>query len=99
MLSREIASKLDAGTGDSVKMLTAKTMTNGRIVLRPEEFRVTGVFSTGYYEVDSLTAFISLDKGEKIFSGEGFLSIQCKITDPYNDAGRVAVKISSYNFV
>ncbi|MDC7227486.1 MAG: ABC transporter permease [Spirochaetales bacterium] len=84
MLSTEIASQLDVEAGEQIKLLTAKTTSTGKIILRPEAFTVTGIFSTGYYEVDAMSGYISLDKGEKLFRGEGYLSIQCKIKDPYN---------------
>ncbi|HAK47225.1 MAG TPA: hypothetical protein DCO79_15065 [Spirochaeta sp.] len=95
MLSGEIAGLLGVGTGDDVKLLTAKTTRSGRILLRPEAFKVKGIFSTGYYEVDAMTGYIGLEKGEKLFRDEGYLSIQCKIKDPYRSAELTAVKISN----
>ncbi len=93
MLSQEIADQLKVDTGEKVKLLTAKTMANGKIILRPESFTVKGIFSTGYYEVDALSGYINLDKGEKIFRDEGFLSVMCKIKDPYNSAEKTASEI------
>ena len=93
MLSREIARQLDITTGESVKMLTAKRTKSGKMILRPEQFVVKGIFSTGYYEVDALSGYIGLDKAEKLFSGEGQLNIQCKIDDPYNEADDAVMKI------
>jgi len=93
MLSNEIAKQLQVETGDSVKLLTAKTAKNGKLLLRPEAFTVTGIFSTGYYEVDALSGYVGLEKSEKLFRGEGFLSIQCKIVDPYDGAEEMAMKI------
>jgi len=90
MLSSELASLLEVEAGGQIKLLTAKTAKNGKMMLRPEMYEVSGIFSTGYYEVDSMTAYINLEKGEKLFRGEGRLSIQCKITDPYNLAEQTA---------
>lgn len=93
MLSGEIAQLLEIKTGDIVKLLTAKTAKNGKVLLRPEAFTVKGIFSTGYYEVDSLSGYLNLTKAEEIFKGEGSLSIQCKITDPYNGAEHASLRI------
>lgn len=95
MLSREIAEQLKAGTGSTVKVLTGKRTSTGRLLVRPEEFIVKGIFSTGYYEVDSMSGYINLDKGDKLFRGDGFLSIQCKIENPYKDADKIAYMIQS----
>lgn len=93
MLSSELAALLGVGAGEKVKLLTAKTARNGKMMLRPEMYSVSGVFSTGYYEVDSMTAYINLEKGEKIFKGEGSVHIQCKIIDPYRTADGTAAEI------
>jgi lipoprotein-releasing system permease protein len=95
MLSAEIADQLNVETGDDVKVLTAKKSASGKILLRPEKFSVSGIFSTGYYEVDAMSGYINLDKGERLFRGEGFLSIQCKIKDVYKNAEKTAYEIQS----
>ena len=95
MLSQQIADQLEVRTGESVKILTAKTTSSGRVILRPESFSITGIFSTGYYEVDALSGYINLEKGQKLFRGEGYLCIQCKIADPYKNANRTAIEIQS----
>ena len=86
MLSEEIAKKLRVKTGDKIKILTAKTAKNGRLLLRTEAFNINGLYSTGYYEVDALSAYIELSKGEKLFKDQGNIRILCKIKDPYKGA-------------
>ena len=93
MLSAGLADELGVSAGEKVKLLTAKNAKNGKLILRPEEYDVAGVFSTGYYEVDSMTAYISLGKGEKIFRENGQKYIQCKISDPYDGADRMVRQI------
>ena len=93
MLSAQIAEQLEAEVGDEVKLLTAKTTSRGRILLRPEAFTVKGIFSTGYYEVDALSAYINFEKSDRLFRGEGYLTIQCKVADPYSDIEPLAAEI------
>ncbi len=93
LLSKEIAGQLNISTGETVKLLTAKRTRSGKMILRPEQFIVRGIFSTGYYEVDALSGYIGLEKGEKLFSGDGQLIIQCKIDDPYNGADAAAMQM------
>ncbi|MBI9106051.1 MAG: ABC transporter permease [Spirochaetales bacterium] len=93
MLSSELARQLGVKAGQQIKLLTGKTAKNGKMILRPEMYEISGIFSTGYYEVDSMTAYINLEKGEKLFRGEGRLHIQCKIIDPYDSADQTALMI------
>ena len=93
LLSKEISSILKASVGDEVKILTARTTRSGRIILRPEAFTVKGVFSTGYHEVDALSAYIGLEKSEQLFKDEGYLCIQCKIQDPYDGIDDAVIEI------
>ena len=72
MLSKEIANQLDVEVGGSIKILTAKTTSTGRVILRPEKFDVTGIFSTGYYEVDAMSGYISLKKRRAAFQRRRF---------------------------
>ena len=94
MLSSRLAEMLGADPGSSVKMLTVRTFPGGRSVLRPEQFTVSAVFETGYYEIDSMTAYIGLEKAIKLFPDSG-AGIVCKITDPYRQADAVAEELNN----
>jgi lipoprotein-releasing system permease protein len=95
LLSEEVARKLGVSAGDRVKLLTAKTMPGRKPILRPSNFLVTGVFSTGYYELDSLSMYISMEKGRALFSESSDRIIAVKTDDPYRKVNRIAADIRS----
>jgi lipoprotein-releasing system permease protein len=53
-------------------------------------FRVVGIFESGFYEIDSLYAFTSLDSAEVLFGVESVNRIELKLNDIYK-APEVAV--------
>jgi lipoprotein-releasing system permease protein len=93
ILSSGLADELSAGPGSEVKLLTSMRTSGGRYVLRPESFVVTGVYSTGYRELDSLTAIIPRDKAELLFRDPGSFSIGVKVDDPYGDMREITAAL------
>ena len=68
LLGREAARKLQAHTGDQVRILTVRRLPDGRYIPKVSRFTVGGVFSSGYQDLDRTWAFISLEKGWTILS-------------------------------
>ena len=95
LLSEEVARKLDVGAGDTIKLLTAKTMPGRAPVLRPSTFVVEGVFSTGYYELDALSLYIRADKAKQLFAEPSDRVIAVKTDDPYGGIEKLAAKLRS----
>ncbi len=93
MISSGIAELLDTSPGEEVKLLTAMQTSSGRTVLRPEVFTVTGIFSTGYYELDALSAYINYDKAAMLFRSSGEMHLETKVEDPYADSGTVSAEL------
>lgn len=85
MLSAEVAKTLDLHPGDEVKLLVSANPGGRGVVIRPNSFTVRGIFSTGYYELDALTAYINLEKGLKVFRNPGALYYGIKVDDPFNN--------------
>ncbi len=82
VLGREIASRLDLSPGDPVRLLTIRTV-NGGFLPRVGTFVVTGVFSTGYQDLDRLWAIIPISRGVEVLAPEsGRYSIGVKVADP-----------------
>jgi len=60
-------------------------------------FRVVGIFESGFYEIDSFWAFISLDSAQKVFSvGNVVNSIELHLDDIYQapEVAKLAEKIA-----
>lgn len=86
LLGNELARKLGANVGDSVKVLTTKTNPGKRNIPRISTFTVTGIISSGYQELDKMWAIIPLEKGIQILPGNSHRSIiGLKVADPYID--------------
>jgi lipoprotein-releasing system permease protein len=84
LVGREIARKLDVKVGDAVKLLTMVSTPVGRSLPRISSFVVTGVFSTGYQELDKLWTYIPIRTAERVLPGGSsttFLGV--KVADPF----------------
>lgn len=95
LLSKEVAGLLDVEIGDRVRLLTARTMPGRAPILRPTMFTVRGIFSTGYYELDSLSMYIPLVAGEVLFNEAGSRILGVKVADPYGNIESVAKELQS----
>jgi lipoprotein-releasing system permease protein len=83
VLGRKTAEELGVGIGDVVKVLTAKPI-KGRFVPRVTRLRVTGVFSSGYEELDKGWIYVSAEAGRAMLPPEGSRQVLAiKVADPY----------------
>lgn len=82
MISKELARKLDVHPGDAVKLIIHRSF--GRKVLyRTVGFDITGIFSTGYYELDAFTVYMSGERVDELF-GDGtprYVVIKTRLAD------------------
>jgi len=95
MVSVETARNLKVKPGDRIKILTARKIGFNRTVLKPSYFIVKGIFSTGYYELDSLSVYINIHKGEELFSGPENHLIGIKVDNPEKDSHSIASLIQT----
>jgi len=87
ILGEKLAANIGVKTGDSVRLMTIKTIESGRGVPRSASFTVGGILSCGYNEIDALWCIISWEGGKRIFSSEQIPSkLIIKIDDPYKNA-------------
>lgn len=106
VLGSSLAAALEADIGDQVTIVSSDTdpdmaaeVRNGDPSFSPRLsfFRVTGIVSAGYRELDSLWAFITREAAERILPpaiSYEFLGI--KVDDPFSDSlGVLGLKISS----
>lgn len=63
LLGTEVADKLGAGVGDTVRIVVARPLSGGRFLPRTASFTVRGVFTSGYQDLDRLWVMIPFDRG------------------------------------
>jgi lipoprotein-releasing system permease protein len=89
LLGEALAKDLGAKVGDAVSIVTTKSGTSvGALAFVPKVsvFRVRGIVSAGYRQLDALWAFVSLRAGERLFTAENSrVIIGIKVADPYGD--------------
>ncbi|MCQ2603694.1 MAG: ABC transporter permease [Spirochaetia bacterium] len=86
IISRETAALLKVGCGDTVKLLTAKQVPGRQMLLRPTKFTVRGIYTSGYQELDMLSAFITSEYGEKLFADPDRRMIAVKTDNAYSSS-------------
>jgi len=95
LLGRDLALQIGASLGDvlTVYTSTARLTPIGQVP-KLKQFVVTGIFSTGLYEFDSTTAFISLAAAQKFFGLAGRVSYLQVMIDDIFQARRLAEEAS-----
>lgn len=86
LLGRKIAEDTGLTVGDSCSLLTLLPVYGSqRTVPRITRFKVAGILSSGYQELDALWIFIPLETGRKILSPQSSLtSLVVSIKDPFD---------------
>ncbi|MEW6681277.1 MAG: ABC transporter permease [bacterium] len=77
LLGKELAFNLFVLKGDNISLITANDLTK----LRVSDFKVSGIFTSGIYDIDSSLAYITLAKAQKILNLEGVSGIGIKLKD------------------
>ncbi len=87
LLGKKIAEKTGLKVGDSCSLLTLLPQYSGNKT-RPKmtRFKVAGILSSGYQELDALWIFIPLESADAVLSPQSSLnSLVVSIVDPFND--------------
>ncbi|MDA8426934.1 MAG: FtsX-like permease family protein [Treponema sp.] len=93
LLGDALARNLHARVGDLVSIVTSRdgNAPGHPSIPRISLFRVRGIVSAGYRELDALWAFVPLDAGFRILApGDSRTFIGIKTADPYHGLARVA---------
>lgn len=86
VIGRETASALNLKRGDSLRILTGKTLSTGKYIPKVSHFTVGGIFTTGYQDLDRMWVFLPLEKGMRILQdSESGSKLILKVDDPYVD--------------
>lgn len=85
ILGYELARMLSVKTGDTVSLVAVSGSQESDLFPENADLIVRGLFKTGYYEIDSTFAFVSLAKGQ-ILSGDTLLTAAIKLQNLEKDA-------------
>jgi lipoprotein-releasing system permease protein len=98
LLGEALARNLGAKVGDIVSLVTSRPVAFGAsyssFTPKVSAFRVKGIVSAGYRQLDELWAFVSFRAGEKLFTaGSSRQVIGIKVANPYGklEPARAAV--------
>ena len=94
LVSSQMAEKLQIHEGDKLKMLTGKSFPGRPVILRPSILEVTGIFTTGYRDLDTLSVIVPFRKGAGLFTDPGAVSLGIKVADPYGDMRETVWRIN-----
>jgi lipoprotein-releasing system permease protein len=92
LLGAPLAKDIGAAVGDAVSIVTSRPTYGGSAASfapKVSVFRVRGIVSAGYRELDALWAFVSLRAGSKIFwNGSSHAIVGIKVEKPFGDLER-----------
>jgi lipoprotein-releasing system permease protein len=84
VLGSAIAKDLGVKVGDSIKLLTVRSLPNRPYIPRISTFTVTGIVSSGYQDLDKLWMFISLERAKRVLPlKDSRRLVGLKVTDPF----------------
>jgi lipoprotein-releasing system permease protein len=91
LLGEELARIVGAETGKNVYIMSVRMGASGRNVPRTVPFKVRGIVSSGYRELDALWCILSYQGGNRILDPAlSRDSLVLKIDDPYREAEKTA---------
>ena len=94
VVGRETAERLNLSVGDSFRIMTGKSLSTGKYIPRVSTVHVSGIFTTGYQDLDRLWVFIPLEKGWRIMKdNDSTTRLLIKTEDPYSDLSPVVSEL------
>jgi lipoprotein-releasing system permease protein len=95
LLGKNLADTLNVDVGDQVYILSL-TDFHSNIVMKSSRCIVSGIFSTGYQDIDKFLAYIPQEAGSRILpETKSKLYIGIKVKDPFADMGEIIGKIKT----
>ncbi|MBQ0166777.1 MAG: ABC transporter permease [Treponema sp.] len=84
VIGKKIAELLDLSVGDTIRLITARTTDTGSVLPKVSSFKVTGIVSSGYQEIDALWVFIPLETGfDYLATSASTISVGIETEDPF----------------
>ena len=68
VVGKKIAETIGLGVGDTIRIISGKTGSDGKVTPKVKTFKVSGIVSSGYQEIDALWVFIPIDSGFSFLS-------------------------------
>ena len=86
VIGKKIAELLGLSVGDTVRLISTKTSLKGAVIPKISTFKVEGIVSSGYQEIDALWIFIPLDTGfEYLSSAASSIYVGVETDKPFDD--------------
>ena len=85
VIGKVIAENLGISAGDTIRLISARTLSGGKTVPKISSFTVSGIVSSGYQEIDALWVFVPLKTGFNLLStvaSQVFIGIE--VEDPFS---------------
>lgn len=89
VLGSELSRKLGVRVGSVVNLYALSGGADVELVSLDRVFTVTGIFHTGYAEINGAYAFINIDDGRKYFGGSAPVVYGIKLSDSSSDSRAV----------
>ena len=90
VLGYSLARQLRVGLGESVNLLVLSGGSDVSLLSGDRNFRVTGLFRTGYADINSAYCFINIQAGEKYFGKSAEKLYGIKLKNSQDDARTIA---------
>lgn len=86
LIGENIAKNLGLSIGDTLYLISSSTSSSGSVIPKLTNFKVAGIISSGYRELDALWVFIPLDNAFDVFSSANSqLLVGLEVTSPFTD--------------
>lgn len=96
LLGEALAQSIGAQVGDTVRIMTVRVSPDGRNIPRMTPFKLRGIVSSGYRELDSLWCIMSYEAGEELLPSElSSTYLTVKIENPYTQSDLMSRRLSS----
>ena len=97
VIGKKIAETLGFKVGDTIRLMTTKTLSNGTISPKMLTCKVSGIVSSGYEEIDGLWVFMPLETGfSYLSSASSQVKIGIETVDAFsNDFAKMGIDVMS----
>lgn len=96
LLGTALAENLGIHVGDTIRLMTARVMSNGNTIPRITPLTVKGIVSSGYRELDAAWCIMTYSMGSQILPADMSNNhLLVKIDRPYEDAERISGELFS----
>lgn len=86
VIGKKIAELLGVAVGDSIRLISTRTSLSGSVIPKISVFKVEGIVSSGYQEIDALWVFIPLKTGfEYLSSAASTICVGIETENPFAD--------------